>query len=171
MRTLLSTRLVLEPQRLVHADDMFVILSDPALYRHEHAPPDSLDALRRRFAKLEARASPDGTETWLNWVVRLRDGPLLGYVQATLDRDHRARIAYVFASAFWGQGFAREATRTMIDELKGFYGVCHCDAVFKRTNQPSRRLLEDLGFGPGPRRFGDAPDLEADEDALYLPLG
>jgi [ribosomal protein S5]-alanine N-acetyltransferase len=170
MRTLLTQRLVLEPQRLVHADEMFVVLSDPALYRYENAPPESCEAVRRRFTKLESRSSPEGDETWLNWVVRLRDGPLLGFVQATVTLPDRARIAYVFGSSFWGRGYAREATRAMIAELQSFYDVTHCDAVFKRTNWPSRKLLVDLGFVESPAAGSqDASGVEADEDVMYLP--
>lgn len=170
MRTLLTHRLVLEPQRLVHADEMFVVLSDPALYRYENAPPTSCDAVRRRFAKLESRSSPEGDETWLNWVVRLREGPLLGFVQATVTMRHHARIAYVFGSAYWGRGYAREATQAMLDELRSFYGISHCEAVLKRNNEPSRRLLVDLGFLSMPQAGAiEAQDVEADEDAMYLP--
>jgi ribosomal-protein-alanine N-acetyltransferase len=170
MRILLTHRLVLEPQRLVHADEMFVVLSDPALYRYENAPPASCDAVRRRFAKLESRLSPEGDETWLNWVVRLREGPLLGFVQATVTMQQRARIAYVFGSPYWGRGYAREATRAMLEELRSFYGITHCEAVFKRNNAPSRRLLVDLGFlSRSEAKEHEAEDLEDDEDAMYLP--
>ena len=32
-----------------HADEMFVVLSDPAIYEFENAPPASADALRERM--------------------------------------------------------------------------------------------------------------------------
>ncbi len=102
---------------------MFAVLSDPAIYAYENAPPRSAEWLRERYARLESRRSGDGTEQWLNWVVRLRDGVPIGYVQATVDASGRALIAYEFGSAWWGQGYAREATQAMIDELIAHHGV------------------------------------------------
>jgi len=62
MRTIETTRLTLEPQTAAHADEMFVVLSDPAVYTYENAPPPSVEWLRARFARLESRRSGDGTE-------------------------------------------------------------------------------------------------------------
>ena len=125
---------------------MFAVLSDPAIYAYENAPPRSIDWLRERYARLESRRSGDGTEQWLNWVVRLRDGAPIGYVQATVHASGRAAIAYEFGSAWWGQGYAREAAQAMIDELVAHHGVRGLSAVLKRANFRSLRLLERLGF-------------------------
>jgi hypothetical protein len=84
MRTLETAALTLEPQRAQHAAEMFAVLSDPAIYEYENQPPASLEALRRRYAALESRRSPDGREQWLNWVIRLPAGEPIGYVQATV---------------------------------------------------------------------------------------
>ena len=42
---------VLEPQVAAHAEAMFVVLSDPAIYAYENAPPESLEWLRKRFER------------------------------------------------------------------------------------------------------------------------
>ena len=94
MRTLVTRRLVLEPQLAEHAEAMYALLQDPAIYRYENEPPHSVDGLRERFRRLESRASADGSEHWLNWVVRLRDAELTGYVQATVCEASPAAIAY-----------------------------------------------------------------------------
>ena len=109
MRTLATTTLTLEPQVAAHADAMFVVLSDPAIYEFENAPPASLEWLRTRFTKLETRQSADGQDQWLNWVIVLPNQQLIGYVQATVRGDHSALIAYELASAFWGRGLAHQA--------------------------------------------------------------
>ena len=148
MRVIESPRLVLEPQCTAHAQAMFTVLSDPAIYTYENAPPASLEWLQRRFAALEARHSPDGREQWLNWVLRLRAGELIGFVQATVQAEGRASIAYELASAHWGCGLASEAVEAMTSELAAHFGVHTLAAVFKRTNTRSRRLLERQGFRP-----------------------
>src|SRR5215831_17445980 len=148
MRVIEAAGVTLEPQVAAHADAMFAVLSDLAIYEHENAPPVSVDALRERYRKLETRRSGDGREEWLNWVVRSPDGELTGYVQATVYRDSRAGglrtadIAYEFASRYWGRGLARAAVLAMIDELVGQYRVRALSAVLKRSNERSRRFLE-----------------------------
>jgi RimJ/RimL family protein N-acetyltransferase len=155
--------LALEPQVAAHAAEMFPVLQDPRIYEYENEPPQSEDWLRDRFAKLETRRSGDGSEHWLNWVVRLASGEAIGYVQATVEAGGRSFVAYVLASRWWGQGLAIEAVRAMMDELRNAYGARHFVAVFKRRNERSRRLLERLGFEPAA-----LPDIEADEDAMEL---
>lgn len=125
---------------------MFTLLQDPALYRYENEAPSSIEWLEARFRRLESRASADGREWWLNWVVRHGASNLIGFVQATVREDHHASIAYVFGSAYWGRGFACEAVTAMLDELLLRFGVTRFSAVLKRDNTRSVRLLERLGF-------------------------
>src|SRR5438093_1256259 len=148
MRVIETGSLTLEPQTAAHAEEMFAVLSDPAIYEYENEPPPSLEWLRARFTKLESRRSPNGREQWLNWVIRLPTSELIGYVQATLHPDGRAAIAYELSSAYWGRGLARQAVQAMISELVQRYQVHQLTAIFKRKNLRSMRLLELLGFSP-----------------------
>ncbi len=163
MRTIATARLTLEPQLAAHADEMFVVLGDPAIYEHENEPPASVEWLRERYRKLESRRSPDGREWWLNWVLRLSSSELAGYVQATVHPDARAAIAYELASRHWGQGLAQEAVGAMIAELVATYGVRRLTAVLKATNHRSLRLLERLGFSPGSPELHAKLGVEPDE--------
>ena len=71
MRLIKTSNLTLEPQIAAHAEEMFAVLGDPAIYLYENEPPPSLEWLRDRFTRLETRRSPDGNEQWLNWVIHL----------------------------------------------------------------------------------------------------
>ena len=155
MRTIETGSLTLVPQTRAHADEMFAVLSDPAIYTYENAPPRSLEWLRDRFERLESRQSADGTEQWLNWVIRLEGAGLIGYVQATVRADGSAAIAYELHSAHWGRGLARRATEAMLAELIERYGVTTLYAVAKERNHRSLRLLGRLGFVTA------GPDLRA----------
>jgi RimJ/RimL family protein N-acetyltransferase len=148
MNVIETATLALEPQTAAHAEEMFAVLSDPEIYRHENEPPASLEWLRTRFTKLESRRSADGREEWLNWVIRLPTSELIGYVQATVHPDGSAGIAYVLSSAYWGRGLARLAVQSMIYELFEHHRVRSLSAVLKRENIRSMRLLEHLGFLP-----------------------
>jgi RimJ/RimL family protein N-acetyltransferase len=162
MRVLEGGVVRLEPQLEAHADALFELLLDPALYAHENEPPASLQWLRERFRRLESRESADGAEQWLNWAVFALPATPVGYVQATVYPTGRADIAYVFGSRFWGRGLATAAVELMVAELQARYGVKTLTAALKRTNAPSLRLLERLGFEHAPEAqragIGVAPD-------------
>jgi [ribosomal protein S5]-alanine N-acetyltransferase len=158
-----TAELVLEPQVRAHAGEMFDVLCDPAIYEHENEPPESLEWLRARFERLESRSSPDGTQQWLNWVIRLPGSELAGYVQASVYRDAHAAIAYVLGSSHWGKGIASRAVQAMIGELRSRYGVRRLTAVLKASNARSLRLLERLGFVPGSSQEFIESGAEADE--------
>jgi ribosomal-protein-alanine N-acetyltransferase len=163
MRTLAAEGLTLEPQTAAHAAEMFEVLSDPAIYTYENAPPRSLEWLRARFEKLETRQSADGREQWLNWVIRLPSSALIGYVQATVRGEGSAGIAYELHSAYWGKDLARRAVLAMMRELADQYPVAFYTAVAKRDNFRSIRLLERLGFTPGSEELRAKLQVEAGE--------
>lgn len=172
MRVIRTSQLALEPQLTTHAEEMFAVLSDPAIYEYENAPPSSLQWLQTRFSKLESRQSHDGREQWLNWVVRLGAGELIGYVQATVRADGAdgadgiygsALIAYEFASAFWGRGLAHEAAAAMVAELVARYQVRSFFAILKRENNRSMRLLQRLNFSLATPEQHVAYHVDADE--------
>ncbi len=170
MQTLHTSRLVLEPLVVSHADALYPLLCDPRQLEYlDHGAPASLGALRERYRKLESRRSGDGLEHWLNWaiVVRGADADAIGFVQATVQRDGRAWVAYQVARALWGHGIATEATRAMVDHLIARYAVTQCMATVDQRNQRSWRLLERLGFGRADAKQVAAMDVQAG-DWLYL---
>ena len=109
-----SARLTLEPLRVEHASEAFEVLDDPRLHTYTGGEPASRDELDARFAHQVVGCSRDGSQGWLNWMLRRQDtGRLVGTVQATLERGERdelhAELAWVVASDEQGRGYAREA--------------------------------------------------------------
>ena len=174
MQALHTPRLLLEPLVATHADALYPLLADARMAEFlDHGPPASLPALRERYGRLESRRSGDGREHWLNWALLLRDDDAvadtrgaIGAVQATVQEDGRAWVAYEVGCAWWGRGIATEATRAMLDHLAQHYAVTQCLATVDARNERSWRLLERLGF-----RHADAHDAAAlgvrDGDWLY----
>lgn len=130
---------------------MFGVLTDPAIYEFENQPPPSEEWLARRYKLLESRVSPDGTEQWLNWVVRLPTGELAGYVQATVFASGASCVAYELNSRFWRQGIGTSAVEAMLEDLRSTYSVHTFVAVFKHANYRSVALLARLGFAAANR--------------------
>ncbi|ATY10673.1 N-acetyltransferase [Amycolatopsis sp. AA4] len=110
-----TARLDLLPLSVSHAEEMAVVLADPALHTYIGGAPDSLASLRSRYQRMTA-GSPDPAVSWLNWVIRLRDSGLVGTVQATV-RDAVAEIAWVVGTPWQGRGIATEAARGLVDWL------------------------------------------------------
>lgn len=114
-----TNRLFLEPLRRHHAAVLYPLLQDERIYTYiPQDPPISLEALEQRYQKLEQRFSPDSTQAWLNWAVCIKASKdYAGYIQATVQANHSAKIAYVFASLFWGQGYAQEACKILLSVI------------------------------------------------------
>lgn len=167
MQWLRTPRLVLEPQTAAHAPAMFRALADPVIYRYlDHPPPPSEEHLRDRLARLESRTSADGREHWLNWVIVPQGGEPVGLVQATVQQDGVAWVAFVLAPAHQGRGYAREATEAMLAHLAAEYGATRFLARVEAGNGPSVRLLERLGFREAGAAEHRGHDLTATERLL-----
>ena len=146
-----------------HAHEMFAVLADPAIYEFENEAPVSEQALAQHCALMQSRQSPDGTEVWLNWVIRLSSGELAGYVQATVLPSGVALVAYELASRHWRQGIGSAAVAAMLAELRVHYAITSYVAVLKARNYRSVALLRKLGFKPANAAQAAAYGAEADE--------
>ncbi|MEQ1769508.1 MAG: GNAT family N-acetyltransferase [Devosia sp.] len=160
MQVVRGEGVVLEPQVVAHAAQLYPLLSDPELYHYMDGKPADEAAFRVRLGKLETRLSGDGSEDWLNWVVRDDAGTMVGYVQATVYRNGLAEVAWVIGTAFQRRGHARAATLAMLDELAVTYSVNRVRGQADAGNIASIRLMERMGFRP-------IPDLEVQPDVVY----
>ena len=131
-----------------HAAELFDALSDPAIYAYiSEPPPKSVPVLTERYRRLESRASADGSEQWLNWVIRrIEDRQCVGYVQATIHPRNTADFAFVLAPPFWGFGLAREASKIALSALFAEFQVTVVFATVDERNVRSSTLLSRLGF-------------------------
>ena len=71
-----TTDLMLEPQTAAHADELFVVFSDPAICAYENEAPACVERLRVRFTQFESRRSPGGKQRGLNAAVAAAYGEL-----------------------------------------------------------------------------------------------
>jgi RimJ/RimL family protein N-acetyltransferase len=141
-----TARLVLEPLRSDHAEELFSVLSDVMLYEYTHeAPPASAIGLRYRYRFLEARRSADGTEAWLNWVlVESMTGMSIGYVQATV-KSNCADVAWVVGTPWQRRGFATEAAQAVVMWLS-CAGVKAIRARIHPMHTASQRVAANAGL-------------------------
>jgi RimJ/RimL family protein N-acetyltransferase len=109
--------------------------------------PMSRDALEKWIAFVEPGHSPDGGETWRNWVVRLRDdGRTIGTVQATIVGEE-ATLAWTIGSGFRGQGYAKEAAAA-VSAWVATSGVVRLRAAIHPDHAASARVARSIGLAP-----------------------
>ena len=126
---------------------MVAVLSDPALYEFTGGEPPTLDELRARYERQLVGHSPDGSDEWLNWIVRATDdGQAIGFVQATI-RDGRADIAWLIGTPWQGRGYATEAARQMLTALEQ-RAISHITAHIRADHVASAKVAASLGLSP-----------------------
>jgi [ribosomal protein S5]-alanine N-acetyltransferase len=143
-----TERLVLEPLLPKHAPILFERLKNATLYQYiPQEPPADIEALLDRFNNFRNRISPNGLELWLNWALRLKQSSeYIGLVQATINQDQSALIAYFIFSAWQKRGFCREALFRL---NKFLFDESHVTSVFAEIdtrNLASIKVVEGLGF-------------------------
>lgn len=128
---------------------MVPVLADPDLYSFTGGLAPSLDELRCRYAAQTVGESAEGSQWWLNWVVRhRRSGHALGFVQATVEERESglvADLAWVIGRQHQGHGFASEASEAMIGWLRE-HGVLTFVAYIHPDHRTSIGVAEGRGF-------------------------
>jgi len=146
-----SERLVLEPLRPEHADELARVLDDRSLHRFTGGEPLVVEDLRARFERQSQGRSPDGREHWLNWVVRERStGRAVGTVQATVKGVKPAQVgelSWVIGTSHQGHGFAKEAAALMATWLQE-QGVSRLRAHIHPGHGASIAVARSVGLAP-----------------------
>ncbi|WP_240917918.1 GNAT family N-acetyltransferase [Phycicoccus sp. HDW14] len=147
---LVGDGLRLEPLRTDHAAAMVPVLADHALYDVIGGVPPTVEELTERYAR-QLRGPEDPDEEWHTWVVRDgEDGPLVGFVQATLTgAGSCAELAWVVGTPWQGRGVARRAAALVLDEVRR-RGVATVVAHVAPGHRPSERVAAALGLAPTP---------------------
>jgi ribosomal-protein-alanine N-acetyltransferase len=111
---------------------------------------------------------PDSTER--HWAIRLKsDGEFVGMVSLGVHHDGTdTEISYLLLPEWWGQGYAKEAVRAVVDLALGDLGLPRVVAETQTANVASCRLLESLGMRLERRveRFGAEQAIYATDNRV-----
>ena len=77
--------------------------------------------------------------------VAVHGGAVIGVCSIEL-REQGAELGYWFGADYWGQGFATEAARAVIDHAFADLGHASLQSGARVSNPASRRVLEKCGF-------------------------
>ncbi|WP_327179066.1 GNAT family N-acetyltransferase [Streptomyces sp. NBC_01335] len=149
---LTTPRLTLEPLTAEHAREAVSVFDDVRLHTWTGGSPGSLAELEARYARQSAGRSPDGTQGWLNWMLRrTSDGALIGTVQATSYRRPataetlEASLAWVVGVDHQGAGYGREGALAMASWLRA-RGVHGLAAYIRPGHSASTGIARALGL-------------------------
>ncbi|GAB3786144.1 GNAT family N-acetyltransferase [Nocardioides ungokensis] len=145
--TLHSARLRLRPFTSADADPLFAMHSNAHVLRYWDAPPWSDRSRADRFIAACRQMAEDGSGARLA-LERASDGAFLGWCALSRwNPDYRsAAIGYVLDEAAWGQGYATEAARAVLQWAFDSLDLNRVQAETDTRNVASARVLEKLGF-------------------------
>ncbi|MDH2415525.1 GNAT family protein [Nocardioides sp. CER19] len=145
--TLHTDRLRLRPFTAADADDLFALHSSAHVLRYWDSPPWREPARAERFLAACRQMADEGTGA-RPAIERASDGAFLGWCSLTRwNPDHRsASLGYCLTDAAWGQGYATEAARALLQWAFDTLDLNRVQAEADTRNAASARVLEKLGF-------------------------
>jgi RimJ/RimL family protein N-acetyltransferase len=164
-----TERLVITPLAQADAAELFACLDDPRVGTYLGGPDvQSLPWLEERIEHLLAGPA-DASQEWLNFVMRLPDGRVVGRLEATVSGDW-AEVAWVLGPPFWRQGLGTEGARWLVAHLEGECGITELWATVDPRNEASLALLRRLGFSARSSPWARAVESYDDGDVVMARL-
>jgi RimJ/RimL family protein N-acetyltransferase len=143
-----SCRVVLETERLVLRKPTLADVKAIAQLANDRRVAQNTSRLPFPYTVSDAEAfiqfaaqQPHDT----NFVVT-REGDVLGGIGVDLGKPDVPEIGYWLGVPYWGQGYATEAARAVIDYAFEEFGSTELRAGARVVNPASRRVLEKCGF-------------------------
>ena len=126
------------------------------------------DGVAEQWIALHQQRFEEGT--WLNLAItRDLDGALVGALGLRLELEHdRAELGYWIGKPYWGQGYATEAARAVVEYGFGRLGLHRIYAYHFSSNAASGKVLQKIGMRhEGHRRQHDKKWGRYEDEELY----
>ena len=137
-----TARLVLRAPRREDAKAIALLMNDRRVAENLLRIP-----LPYRLTDAEAFiATASQTEGEPNYVITSRDATIIGGCGLRKIDGAAPDIGYWLGAPFWGQGYATEAARAIIDHAFADLGYDALQGGARVSNPASRRVLEKCGF-------------------------
>lgn len=144
---LFAERLRLRPVEASDAPALFALHSNARVLRYWDGPAWREPARAERFVAASREMADDGTGVRLT-IQRTTDTTFLGWCSLTRwNSAHRsASLGYCLDDAVWGNGYATEAARALLQWAFTTLDLNRVQAETDTRNAASARVLEKLGF-------------------------
>ena len=136
-----TTRLVLRPPRRDDAKAVAALANDIRIAQNTTRIPYPY-ALADAQAWLGAVNGKDGEATYLITL----GGNVIGACGIELRDGRKPELGYWLGTHYWGEGYATEAARAVIDHTFTELGCAEIYSGARISNPASRRVLEKCGF-------------------------
>jgi RimJ/RimL family protein N-acetyltransferase len=136
-----TVRLVLRAPRPADAKAIKSLINDRRIAENTARVPHpyTLNDARTFIATIGNGSEPA-------FLITLADGAIVGGCGIGTLRDDGPEIGYWIGVRHWGNGYATEAARALIDHAFGELGYDELRAGARVSNPASRRVLEKCGF-------------------------
>jgi ribosomal-protein-alanine N-acetyltransferase len=144
----LSTpRLILRALRPTDLDDLYEYASDPQIDRYvpwEHYK--NIEEARKNLNEFLEEYEKDGLGAW--GIEHRADRKLIGIINTSIPHriNRRVEMGYTISRAYWGQGYATEAVKTLIEFGFEKMDLLRIEAVVLPEHLASARVLEKSGM-------------------------
>lgn len=167
--TLRTERLVLRPFADSDREAVTALFTNPRVMRYWDAPPWREPERAERFLAAARQLQEDGDGARLA-IERAVDGRFVG--QAALFKWNptyrSAGVGYALDDTSWGQGYATEAMRALLQWAWDTLPLNRLQAEIDTRNGASARVLEKLGFRlEGTLREDCIVDGEVSDSGVY----
>ncbi|UNM96693.1 GNAT family N-acetyltransferase [Ignatzschineria rhizosphaerae] len=141
-RILETERLVLRPITLEDAEDLFEYASDLENTIHTFPTHQSIEETNWVIANL-FMAAPLG-----NFAIELKEnGKMIGTCDLRINEGEKsAELAYAINKKYWGNGYAPEAAKKLLDLAFKDLKIERLWAKFSAANPASGRVMEKIGM-------------------------
>jgi [ribosomal protein S5]-alanine N-acetyltransferase len=140
-----TERLFLQRLRYEDAEEIFyTYASKPEATKYVAWPTHQSVNDTRSFLEYAIPAWKQGID--FSYAIRLKDSSrLIGSIGVTHD-DGKVQLGYIISPTQWGQGFATETCRAIINELKQHKTLHRVWTLVDKDNSASIRVLEKCGL-------------------------
>lgn len=141
-RILETDRLMLRPITLDDAEDLFEYASDPENTRHTFPTHQSIEETEWVISNL-FMSSPLG-----NFAIELKEnGKMIGTCDLRVNESEKsAELAYAINKKYWGNGYAPEAAKRLLELAFQDLKIERLWAKFSSKNPASGRVMEKIGM-------------------------
>ena len=162
-----TPRLVIRPIQLEDLEARHAYASDLENTRYMMFLPNEDIAETEAFIRRAMAEAEKDAPAYYEFVA-LKDGVQVGGVCLYfLDRRDEAELGWLLDKRYWGNGYALEAARGVMDWAREAWGVRRFIAQCDAENAASYRLMEKLGMREINRAFG-RKNRSSDEERWEL---
>lgn len=157
-----TARLLLRRWRPSDRAPFAAINADPAVGRFLPAASLTREASDAMLDRIDTHFADHGFGLWA--VDRRHEGDLIGFVGLAHTAFHAhftpaVEIGWRLASRAWGQGYATEAARAVVDHAFTALDLGEIVSFTVPENAPSRRVMERIGMCHDPADDFDHPRM------------